>query len=66
MQRNHLEEQPKEVLMNFKFSKELADNLRIVCKKEMRNMSAVVRQLIKNYTQPRLQYEQDRRTIPNS
>jgi hypothetical protein len=54
MQRNHLEEQPKEVLMNFKFSKELADNLRIVCKKEMRNMSVVVRRLIQNYTQPRL------------
>jgi|ETNmetMinimDraft_30_1059905.scaffolds.fasta_scaffold326511_1 uncharacterized membrane-anchored protein YhcB (DUF1043 family) len=54
MQRNPLEEQPKEVLMNFKFSKELADNLRTVCKKEYRNMSVLVRRLIENYTQPRL------------
>ena len=54
MQRNHLKEQPKEVLMNFKFTPELAKNLRDVCKKEMRNMSAVVRKLIENYTQPRL------------
>ena len=54
MQRNHLKEQPKEILMNFKFSKELATDLKTVCKKEMRNMSAVVRRLIQNYTQPRL------------
>ena len=53
MQRNHQEE-PKEVLMNFKFSRELAEDIRKDCKKEFRNMSAVVRQLIKNYTQPRL------------
>ncbi len=57
MQRNHLiqeENQDKEVLMNFKFSTELAKNFRQVCKKEMRNMSAVVRKLVNNYTQPRL------------
>ena len=46
----------------YKLPLELAINLKKVCDKEMRNMSAVVRQLIKNYTQPRLQYEQDRRT----
>ena len=49
----------------YKLPLELARDLKKVCDKEMRNMSAVVRQLIKNYTQPRLQYEQDRRTIPN-
>ena len=57
MQRNHLikeEDQEKEVLMNFRFSKELATNFSNVCKKEMRNMSAVVRKLVVNYTNPRL------------
>ena len=57
MQRNHLikeEDQEKEVLMNFRFSKELAKNFSNVCKKEMRNMSAVVRKLVVNYTNPRL------------
>jgi len=54
MQRNHLKEQPKEVLMNFRFPEELATDLKTVCKKEMRNMSAVIRRLVKNYTQPRL------------
>ena len=58
MQRNHQEkphqEDPKEVLMNFKFTKQLAEDLRTVCKKEYRNKSAVVRQIIHNYTQPRL------------
>jgi len=53
MQNNHREE-PKEVLMNFKFTKELARDLRNVCKKEYRSMSAVVRRLIQNYTEPRL------------
>ena len=54
MQRNHLEDKPKEVLMNFKVSNELAENLRAVCKKEHRNMSMLVRMLSNNYTQPRL------------
>jgi len=38
----------------YKLTQELARDLKTVCDKEMRNMSAVVRQLIKNYTQPRL------------
>jgi len=38
----------------YKLTKEIAEDLKKVCDKEMRNMSAVVRQLIKNYTQPRL------------
>ena len=38
----------------FKFTPELARDLKKVCEKEMRNMSAVIRQLVKNYTQPRL------------
>ena len=50
----------------YKLTQEIAEDLKKVCHKEMRNMSAVVRQLIKNYTQPRLQYEQDRRTNTNS
>ena len=38
----------------YKLTQEIAEDLKKVCHKEMRNMSAVVRQLIKNYTQPRL------------
>jgi len=38
----------------YKLTQEIAEDLKKVCDKEMRNMSAVVRQLIKNYTQPRL------------
>ena len=38
----------------YKLPLELARDLKTVCDKEMRNMSAVVRQLIKNYTQPRI------------
>jgi len=38
----------------YKLTPELVRNLKKVCDKEMRNMSAVVRQLIKNYTQPRI------------
>ena len=44
----------KPKLDNFKFTKELARELRNVCKKEYRSMSAVVRRLIQNYTEPRL------------
>ena len=38
----------------YKLTQEIAEDLKKVCDKEMRNMSAVVRQLIKNYTQPRI------------
>jgi len=57
MQRNHLKEHqddPKEILMNFKLTPKLADEFRTICKKEYRNMSAIVRELIHKYTQPRL------------
>ena len=41
MQRNHLKEHqddPKEILMNFKLTPKLADEFRTICKKEYRNM----------------------------
>jgi hypothetical protein len=47
------QEEPKEVLMNFKLTHTLAEDFKSVCKKEYRNMSAIVRELINNYTQPR-------------
>ena len=54
MQRNHLEDKPKEVLMNFKLSRELFNNLKDVCKKEHRSKSMLLRMIINNYTAPRL------------
>ena len=47
----HLKEEPKEILMNFKLSRRLFNNLEAVCKKEFRTKSAVVRMLLQKYTQ---------------
>ena len=46
---------PRLVPRTYKLPLELARDLKKVCEKEMRNMSAVIRRLVKNYTQPRLQ-----------
>ncbi len=54
MIRNNLEDQPKEVLMNFKLSKELFENLKNVCRKEHRSKSMLLRMIINNYTAPRI------------
>jgi predicted DNA-binding protein len=54
MYQNNLEDQPKEVIMNFKLSRQLFNNLKNVCKKEHRSKSMLLRMIINNYTAPRL------------
>ena len=50
----HLKEEPKEILMNFKLSRKLFNNLEAVARKEFRTKSALVRMLLQKYTDPRL------------
>ena len=54
MYQNHLEKEPKEILMNFKLSRKLFNNLEAVARKEFRTKSALVRMLLQKYTDPRL------------